>query len=1086
DALTLALNNVQVFLGTGGSISDTTSGTPNNTPDDFSDDEIVAGTFGLRGAVTTLNLASITFDNGTTGNTADDISYFGVFATGLSADLVGLESGIELHASQTTIRVNRATDNDTNAATTPPNLDWDSLATTPDSLALPALDIDQTNSINAVGSLTYNILDGTLAGTTSNLPASPLAGFGPKAGAVGNGSLDFRTATIDTGNPAIGTAGVLTDADLVAITLTNTDFFVGINGPGLTPDKEGIEAIPDAAIGFLVEDVNLKLAIVTPAGLAVGDKTRYLGLEASIGGTQLLGVDGLTVDLSGLVLLNQATGPTGLPLAARFDWGAAADSTTTAGALPDFTEQLTSALQFLVAGEAEVDVFGFVTLNGGFAFKKAVGAFGVTDALAGTTTLLSDVEYLTVGAEIEEATVSAGGIALRLEDLKVALVLVNDGALVNPVSYTAIKASIGGAGLDGIDGLELNVISLALEVNKSSDALHPNRVLDFADTTGFNADNGKAAPVEIAINITETETISFDGNEGELLKIAGGLEIDVFGFVSFSGTFAFKKATGTFAVTDTTTNATTLLTGAYLTIGGTVNSAFVGVPGEPGPDDDLGFSLTGVEFGLLLFSHASAPTVKYTALKANITDASFVGVPGLTVGVQSLSLVVSRTTDTLHPNKVLDFADTNAFAADDGKAAALTVTTGPTTEIVFDFDGNEGDLLQLTGTLSFNLFGFVSLDGTFGVKKANGTFTVLDGTPAGRSLTTSYLLVSATGVNGFAGVNGGTSEAIGFELAEVSFTLALITDASSPANIRSYTALKAEVGDGTFVGVPGLDVSVRNLSISINRTSDVLNPNRVIDFNAAGTVAGTPLAPPGGGLAIDFLPEGELLEVGGELHLELFGAVFVDAEFALQRQSVDVDVNGNGFFSTTEKDLDDATLLTFELTITNLFAGLPGADLDNPIDGGIGFAVDEGFIALAVIKANGLKIPGDTRSFIAVKASISGATMTGLPGGLDIVAPILEVTLSTASGTLPGFPAPTRIDWSKSINLAANLPNNVALPAVPDVIQIGGLDIDFTGPFTKIGGALTLNAFGVLKASAEFEMVKQTVDVNLPGGTDID
>ncbi|HMJ89761.1 MAG TPA: hypothetical protein VK530_08085, partial [Candidatus Acidoferrum sp.] len=1086
DALTLVLNDLQIFVGVGGTFADTTNSAPNNTPDDLSDDEIVAGTFGLRGSLATLNLVSITFDNDTVGITDDDISYLGVHATGVTADLVGLESILELHASQTTIRVNRATDNDADANTTSPNLDWDSITTTSDSITLPALDVDQSNFINATGKLVYNILDGTLAGETDNLPSpGALAGPAPEvqeAGAVGSGSITFGTATIDTGNSTIG---VLTDADLIAIELINTDFFVGINGPGLTPDKEHIEDIADDAVGFFVEDVNLKLAIVTPAGLAVGDKTRYMGLEASIGGTELLGVDGLVVNLSGKVLLNQATAANGTPGTERVDWGAAADAVATNGALPDFDETLDSDLQFLVAGEANVDVFGFVTLDGGFAFKKAVADFGITDALTGTTTLLADAEYLTVGAEIENASINAGGIALLLEDLTVAMVMVNSGG-VTPVSYTAVKAGIGGASFDGIDGLVLNVVSLSIEVNKSSDALNPNKVLDFADTTGFNADNGKAAPIDVAINTTETETISFDGNEGELLKVAGGLEIDVFGFVSLSGTFAFKKATGQFAITDSTTNTTTLLTGPYLTIGGTVSSAFVGVPGELGTDDDLGFSLTGVEFGLLLFSHVSAPTVKYTALKADITDASFVGVDGLTVGVQSLSIVINRTSDTLNPNAVLDFADTDDFDADDGKAASLAVATGPSSEIEFDFDGNEGDLLQLSGDLSFNLFGFVSLDGTFGIKKATGTFTVLDGSPTGRSFTSSYLLVSATGVNGFAGVNGGTSEAIGFELSEVSFTLALITEASNAANIRSYTALKADVGDGGFVGVPGLDVSVRNLSISINRTSDTLNPNHVVDFNPAGTVAGTPLTPAGGGLAIDFAQEGDLLEVGGELHLELFEVVFVDAEFALQRQSVDVDVNGNGFFSTTEKDLDDATLLTFELTITNLFAGVPGSDLDNPVDGGIGFAVEEGFIALAVIKANGLKIPGDSRSFIAVKASISGATMTGLPGGLDIVAPSLEVTLNTASGTLPGAPAPIAIDWSTSINLTANLTNNAAFPAAPDLVQVGDLEIDFNGAFTTIGGVLTLDAFGVLSASAEFEMVRQTVDVNLPGGTDID
>ena len=59
DAMVLTLTNVGVFVGVGGSLSDTTDGVANNTPNDYSDDEVVDGTLGFGATVSKLTVVSI-------------------------------------------------------------------------------------------------------------------------------------------------------------------------------------------------------------------------------------------------------------------------------------------------------------------------------------------------------------------------------------------------------------------------------------------------------------------------------------------------------------------------------------------------------------------------------------------------------------------------------------------------------------------------------------------------------------------------------------------------------------------------------------------------------------------------------------------------------------------------------------------------------------------------------------------------------------------------------------------------------------------------------------------------------------------
>src|SRR5262249_31555165 len=154
--------------------------------------------------------------------------------------------------------------------------------------------------------------------------------------------------------------------------------------------------------------------------------------------------------------------------------------------------------------------------------------------------------------------------------------------------------------------------------------------------------------------------------------------------------------------------------------------------------------------------------------------------------------------------------------------------------------------------------------------------------------------------------------------------------------------------------------------------------------------------------------------------------------FDITTQKVDVDVNHNGLFSKTEGDLDNANLLTLNLTITDFFAGIPG---------GIGFHVSNGSLALALIKADPATNPGDNPSFLAVKAEMGNASLDGLPQDLvDITATDLQVAINQASGTSPS--KPSALDWTQSVNLDANAPLNGTFTH-GDVV-VGGQTIGFT------------------------------------------
>jgi hypothetical protein len=227
-AVSLTLTSASLFVGTGGSLSAATS-TAN----------IVNGNLGFAGTVTTLKVVSIKDTNNGSVSTTDDRNYLGVQIGGLTADLIGLESILQFHASGVNVKVNKATDTDNNVATTPAKLDWDSLATS--GMPLQSLAVDSALDVRADGTVALNALSGVLVAkgtfeldlgqvsttaasngvTFTNASAVSLTLTGASLFVGTGGSLSSATATANVVNGSLGFAGSVTTLKVVSIKDTN-------------------------------------------------------------------------------------------------------------------------------------------------------------------------------------------------------------------------------------------------------------------------------------------------------------------------------------------------------------------------------------------------------------------------------------------------------------------------------------------------------------------------------------------------------------------------------------------------------------------------------------------------------------------------------------------------------------------------------------------------------------------------------------------------------------------------------------------------------------------------------------------------
>ena len=173
------------------------------------------------------------------------------------------------------------------------------------------------------------------------------------------------------------------------------------------------------------------------------------------------------------------------------------------------------------------------------------------------------------------------------------------------------------------------------------------------------------------------------------------------------------------------------------------------------------------------------------SLQAFGESTAFVGIDDLIMQTSNIEIVINQAAD--EDGVVVDFA-----------TEALEVVTGPGQAMTFDMDGSRGELIQAAATIEINLFNFFSISGDFAFVKSIENVTLSNG----EEIEVDYMSIGATNVTSFVGLNGGSDEALGLNLSEVTFGLALMTDRADSS--RKFTSLQANAGGASFTGIDGL------------------------------------------------------------------------------------------------------------------------------------------------------------------------------------------------------------------------------------------------------------------------------------------
>jgi hypothetical protein len=544
-------------------------------------------------------------------------------------------------------------------------------------------------------------------------------------------------------------------------------------------------------VGLELDDVDFGLALV---GDRLDTARSWMSLQATAGSIEFVGIEGLEISATDLaVTINKAAASDGSVIDyAQQNLAIAAGNGNTVTLDMDGTRgDLLEA-----SGHLTVDAFGFFRVAGDFAVTKVSETVKLSDAST------VNVDLLTIGASNVDAFAGINGgtadaIGLELEDVSFGIAMMREqlgtGVTTPARSWFALQAEAGRAGFVGVADLTVEVSAVSVQVNQAD---INGQVVDF-----------KASPLDVAVGPGLSLTLDMDGANGALVRATGNFVIDAFGFFQAEGSLALEKTAGRVAVADIASTVGVDESGTIdvdlLTLGGSGLNAFVGING--GTADALGLAVGGVDFALVLASESGlapgATPRSWSSLQATAESVGFIGVEGLQVSADTLLVQV------------------NSAAADgtviDYTALPLEVPIGVASTMTLDMNGANGAMLRASGHLTLDVFGFFQADGDFAIEKKTAQVTLADGA----GVNVNLLTIGASNVDAFAGVNGGTGDALGFALSGVNVAVALMQEQGAGVGVtpRSWTALKATAGSAALIGIDGLTIAGENLLVEVNQ-----------------------------------------------------------------------------------------------------------------------------------------------------------------------------------------------------------------------------------------------------------------------------
>ncbi|MBN2872959.1 MAG: hypothetical protein JXJ30_08625, partial [Halothiobacillaceae bacterium] len=398
------------------------------------------------------------------------------------------------------------------------------------------------------------------------------------------------------------------------------------------------------AIGLSLQNVDFGLALMTevlPEDAAEGTTARsFSTLKATAGSIAFVGIDGFTASASDLsVEINRGIAGAAGAADLVIDHSAR-QIEVLAGPGVNVTLDSDGALGELTraSGNLEFNVFNFVTLSGFISLEsssKTIHLTGVDESTAGEVVV---TDMLAIGGSNVSAFVglnggSAEAIGLELTSADFGLALLTSKT-DSSRSWTSLQASADSLSFVGLDGLTATATAMTVSINQAGK--DGDIVVDYA---GANA-----TELTIKTGTESSLSLSLEGSEGETIKAAGNLDIDLFGFFSVKGGFAVEQRSQDIVLSD----GSTIVAADLITIGGHEVDAFAGINGgyDDGSgalsSDAMGLSLGSVNFGLALIGDPKDTTRNFTSLQATATSASVVGIEGLTMQVQDLLVNINQ------------------------------------------------------------------------------------------------------------------------------------------------------------------------------------------------------------------------------------------------------------------------------------------------------------------------------------------------------------------------------------------------------------------------------------------------------------
>ena len=242
----------------------------------------------------------------------------------------------------------------------------------------------------------------------------------------------------------------------------------------------------------------------------------------------------------------------------------------------------------------------------------------------------------------------------------------------------------------------------------------------------------------------------------------------------------------------------------------------------------------------------------------------------------------------------------------------------------------------------------------------------------------------------------------------------------------------------------------------------------------------------------------KVFEAAGNISLTAYDYVAAEAAVVVSNQTTNVDFDSDG-----TPDLANAQVLQLGISGADLFIGagakrvpitpveLGASSSDATADDATdvrrtGFEISQADISIAILQPSDTdQVAGDSRQYLALKADVGDATLTGFDNDLRVNASNLKLKLNQAVGEKDTDADPIKaepLDWSTSLDRTIDPGQLLKLPAIDETGNTK-LSLDFDEGLLEASGHLTMNAFGFVSASTQFRFVRKTVpSVRLSSG----